>query len=398
MHSIAERELVIPSSPLWNTKRQHKHPTGVWRIIWPHNLSPQLLQLILVLPAAYPWTRIRLQSLHFFFHALSVHVWKSEATSFHRILVNCAGCQEVARMEFVISRSPLSYCEDASKAVLQDDLMQEPKKVLEGSPVLSSDVLSVAVTDRGLVVARGLMKCTPGKYKDVVEDDDFFTIINGKATVEFVNSDQVLELEEGTVGELRKGSEVIYTVHETLLKSSQLSMSSDEGESNGIEAVKAEQEFSTSSYAVPARTVTLKPEELQQDVSWTCSDPSPELTSAILSSLDGGRVVRGLWRSTAGSCCYVEDDELFTVLAGRATVKITAKQLASPNTATRSSNSGSPSLTGEERQTRTLQLERGMVGEFKAGDLATFTVQGEEPFLKSFQITCSSSAAVSGER
>jgi uncharacterized protein len=291
--------------------------------------------------------------------------------------------------------------------VLEDDAMEAPKEILQGAPVVSSEMLSVAVSEGGLVVARGIMQCTPGKYRDIVDDDEFFTIICGRATLEVVQSTEecVLELAEGTVGELCKGSCVTYTVHETILKTFQLSMSASDDEDNpGKENIKAEQEFASGNYAILATSVALLPEQLEEGVSWVNRDPAPAISSAVLSSMEGGLLSRGLWRCTAGSCTYVEQDELFTVLEGRATVTI--KRSASPEKKliTSSDTTTTPSVTvrvtegagkeertsdrGEERESgRTLQLSKGMIGEFKRGDVATFVVDGEEAFLKSFQIT-----------
>ena len=289
----------------------------------------------------------------------------------------------------MVTRSPLSYSEDASKVTLIEDPMEAPKEVLEGTnPVLSSEMFSVGITDGGLVVARGVMKCTPGKYRDVVDDDEFFSIIHGRATVEImansVHQECVLELIEGSVGELRKGSEVIYNVHETILKTFQLSMSaSDEDDSDINTDIKAEQEFATTNYSVLSSTITLQPESMEEGVSWTNGNSPPVITSALLSSMDKGRLIRGVWRCTAGSCTYVEQDELFTVLAGQATVTIKRTAVSG----TDSGAGGAVVEVPEGEEVRTLVLSKGMIGEFKAGDVATFEVEGEEAFLKSFQIT-----------
>ena len=49
---------------------------------------------------------------------------------------------------------------------------------------------------------------------------------------------------------------------------------------------------------------------------------SPEVSEAILSESDEGRVVRGVWRITRGTVRDVEQDELFVVIEGRATIAI----------------------------------------------------------------------------
>jgi uncharacterized cupin superfamily protein len=300
-------------------------------------------------------------------------------------------------MEFVVNRSACSYGEHASKVELTDDPMEFPKEELEGTPVVSSEMLSVGISEEGRVVARGLLQCTPGKYKDYIDDDEFFTIVSGRATMEIENGPK-LELLEGSVGEVSKGSHVIYTVHETILKSFQLSMSESDEDSDSKDCIKAEHECASANYAVLGSSVALQPEVMEERMSWINSDPAPEITSTILSSMDEGHLLRGLWRCTAGSCTFVEQDELFTVLAGRATVTIktpggkkskttTLSPALSPAAVqTDTSSVQSESLVGDE-WVRVLELSRGMVGEFKVGDVATFEVQGEEAFLKSFQIT-----------
>lgn len=290
-------------------------------------------------------------------------------------------------MEFVVNRSLISYCEVASEIELMDDPMEPPKEVLLGKPVVSTDMLSASVSDGGRVIARGLHRCTPGKYRDHVDDNEFFTVLCGRATVEVTclkNPDDVLTLElaEGTVGELRKGSEVIYTVHETLLKSFQLTMSEEE-EEEVVDDVKREadvqsnHDFASQSYAVNSSSVPLQQEDMEEGLSWASSNPPPVVTSTLLSTTDGGRVMRGLWRCEAGSCTYVEQDELFTVLQGKATVVVKKVSKGGDTEKEEADSSGE----------RTLVLSRGMVGEFKQGDVATFSVEGDEAFLKSFQIT-----------
>jgi hypothetical protein len=73
------------------------------------------------------------------------------------------------------------------------------------------------------------------------------------------------------------------------------------------------------SFAVSAASVPLVPGELEaaQVVAG-----SPEVTEAVLSESADGRVVRGIWRITEGTVTDVEEDELFVVLEGRATIEI----------------------------------------------------------------------------
>lgn len=49
---------------------------------------------------------------------------------------------------------------------------------------------------------------------------------------------------------------------------------------------------------------------------------SPSVTEAILHESADGRIVRGLWRITEGTVIDVEQDEVFVVLEGRATIEV----------------------------------------------------------------------------
>ena len=84
-----------------------------------------------------------------------------------------------------------------------------------------------------------------------------------------------------------------------------------------------------------------------------------EVTETVLSESADGRVVRGIWRITEGTVTDVEQDELFVVLEGRATIAI----------------EGGPTL--EVGPGDTCVLERGA--------RTTWTIH--EPLRKVFQIT-----------
>ncbi|MGH2630919.1 MAG: ASCH domain-containing protein [Actinomycetota bacterium] len=110
------------------------------------------------------------------------------------------------------------------------------------------------------------------------------------------------------------------------------------------------------SFAMAAAAVPLGPGEL---------DPaqvlvgSPEVTEAVVSETDDGRIVRGVWRITEGTVTDVEQDELFVVLEGRATIEI----------------DGGP----------TLLVGPGDLCVLERGARTTWTVH--EPLRKVFQIT-----------
>ena len=86
---------------------------------------------------------------------------------------------------------------------------------------------------------------------------------------------------------------------------------------------------------------------------------SPEVSSLILSTNLNGRILRGIWKCTKGVVTDVEQDEMFTVILGRATVVI----------------EGGP----------TLEISPGHVGELHRGARTTWTIH--EDILKTFQIT-----------
>ncbi len=89
----------------------------------------------------------------------------------------------------------------------------------------------------------------------------------------------------------------------------------------------------------------------------TILEGSPEVSELVLDTSPDGRVVRGVWQITL--VADVEADELFVVLAGRATVEIEGGQ--------------------------TLALEPGVVGVLRAGDRAVWRIH--ETLRKVFQIT-----------
>jgi uncharacterized cupin superfamily protein len=68
-----------------------------------------------------------------------------------------------------------------------------------------------------------------------------------------------------------------------------------------------------------ALDVPLEPGEL--DPSQVIAG-APAVTETVLSESPDGRVVRGIWRITEGTVTDVEQDEVFVVLEGRATIEV----------------------------------------------------------------------------
>ncbi|MEX0988959.1 MAG: cupin domain-containing protein [Actinomycetota bacterium] len=110
-----------------------------------------------------------------------------------------------------------------------------------------------------------------------------------------------------------------------------------------------------STFAVHASGVTLEPEKL--DLAQVLSgDPR---TAAVLWESEDGRIMRGVWECTPAVVADAEQDELFVMLQGRATVDV----------------EGGP----------TLELEPGVVGVLERGARTRWPVQ--ETIRKVFQIT-----------
>jgi uncharacterized cupin superfamily protein len=110
------------------------------------------------------------------------------------------------------------------------------------------------------------------------------------------------------------------------------------------------------SFSVDSMTLQLerKPLEPKQVV-----EGNPQVSSTILWRSDDGRQQRGVWQITRGVVTDVEADEIFVVVAGRATVEI---QGQSP-----------------------LQLAPGFVGILRAGDRSTWHVH--ETLRKVYHLT-----------
>lgn len=73
------------------------------------------------------------------------------------------------------------------------------------------------------------------------------------------------------------------------------------------------------SFVVHAVDAPLVPGELDPS---QVIEGTPEVTEAMLHGSADGRIVRGLWRITEGTVTDVEQDEVFVVLEGRATIEV----------------------------------------------------------------------------
>ena len=84
--------------------------------------------------------------------------------------------------------------------------------VLDGQPQTGSVVL-------GEFAGReyGVWEMTPGTMSDV-ENDEFFVVVAGAASVEFLDDEGVVQLVPGSVLTLAAGARTIWTVTQTLRK------------------------------------------------------------------------------------------------------------------------------------------------------------------------------------
>ncbi len=72
-------------------------------------------------------------------------------------------------------------------------------------------------------------------------------------------------------------------------------------------------------FALRVVDVALEPGELDPA---TILAGSPQVTEAVVWESPDGRIVRGVWRITEGVVTDVEQDELFVVIEGRATIEV----------------------------------------------------------------------------
>jgi hypothetical protein len=87
---------------------------------------------------------------------------------------------------------------------------------------------------------------------------------------------------------------------------------------------------------------------------------APVVSGLVLDSSSDGRIERGIWQHTPGVSMDVEADELFVVIAGRASVAV----------------EGGPDV---------LELAPGVAGIFRAGERTVWTVH--ETLRKIYQTT-----------
>ena len=113
--------------------------------------------------------------------------------------------------------SPMtSFATAAAEVVLFDEPL-DPAQVEAGTPTVSSRLLSESAG-----VQRGVWQITPGIVTDV-EADEMFVVLSGRATIELLDTGQVLDVAAGDVCILTEGERTRWTIHETLRKVYQIS-------------------------------------------------------------------------------------------------------------------------------------------------------------------------------
>jgi uncharacterized cupin superfamily protein len=109
------------------------------------------------------------------------------------------------------------------------DVALEPSPLDESQIVAGSPEVSSAVLHSAGWSERGVWQITPGVVTDV-EADELFVVICGRATVDVLDPGsgevrQTLHLAPGYVGVLAAGTHTRWTVHETLRKVYQVTVS-----------------------------------------------------------------------------------------------------------------------------------------------------------------------------
>lgn len=93
-----------------------------------------------------------------------------------------------------------------------------PGQIVSGSPEVG-----IAVLQADERCERGIWEITPGVVTDV-EADEMFVVLTGQATVELLDSGQVLELAPGVLGIFTAGTPTRWTVRATLRKAYQVNL------------------------------------------------------------------------------------------------------------------------------------------------------------------------------
>ena len=97
------------------------------------------------------------------------------------------------------------------RAVLDQEPIASPA-VLDGSPAVSDLVVSGSPDGR---VVRGIWEATEGRFASVLEGDETFVVVSGRATIEPEWGDPI-EVGPGDLCVFEAGLRSVWTIHETL--------------------------------------------------------------------------------------------------------------------------------------------------------------------------------------
>ena len=119
------------------------------------------------------------------------------------------------------------FAVSAAELVLEPTQL-DPGQIVSGTPETAEVVLWESADGR---ITRGVWEITPGVVTDV-ELDELFVVISGSATIE-IEGRETVEAGPGDVVILGEGAKTTWTVHETLRKVYQVTMSEAEGGEEG---------------------------------------------------------------------------------------------------------------------------------------------------------------------
>lgn len=89
----------------------------------------------------------------------------------------------------------------------------EEGQILDGNPV--GVCIMLCETPAHCI---GIWKCTPGSFKWSYDSPETLYVFRGKASVEVEGSDQIVQLEPGSVASFAGGTEVVWTITEEIEK------------------------------------------------------------------------------------------------------------------------------------------------------------------------------------
>jgi uncharacterized protein len=95
----------------------------------------------------------------------------------------------------------------------------DPAAILAGDPQASDAVIWESEDGR---IVRGIWQCTPGVVADV-EQDEMFVVVSGRASIAFEDG-RMLDVGPGDMGVLSRGARTTWTVHETIRKAYQITL------------------------------------------------------------------------------------------------------------------------------------------------------------------------------